>query len=150
MLVERSYAALPQWVQSISYVIGNPQPWNQGNEFLSDLCDEMFAPNPASYLNQNLQGFLATYAAGVFGPLAASSMHPGGFNTVFADGSVHFIKNTISSWSNSTGTYFAPYFPPASYFISTTPVTLTSAAVEGVWQKLGSKNWGEVISSDSY
>jgi prepilin-type N-terminal cleavage/methylation domain-containing protein/prepilin-type processing-associated H-X9-DG protein len=28
--------------------------------------------------------------------LAASSYHPGGVNTLFADGSVHFIKNTVS------------------------------------------------------
>jgi prepilin-type N-terminal cleavage/methylation domain-containing protein/prepilin-type processing-associated H-X9-DG protein len=31
-----------------------------------------------------------------FMSLAASSKHPGGVNTLFADGSVHFIKNTVS------------------------------------------------------
>ena len=28
--------------------------------------------------------------------LAASSYHPGGVNALFADGSVHFVKNTVS------------------------------------------------------
>ena len=31
-----------------------------------------------------------------FMSLSASSYHPGGVNAVFADGSVHFIKNSIS------------------------------------------------------
>ena len=47
----------------------------------------------------------------------AQQSHPGGVNEAFADGSVHFIKNTIS------------------------PQT---------WWALGSRNLGEVISSDSY
>ena len=35
-------------------------------------------------------------------PMSAASNHPGGVNVGFADGSVHFIKNSISSW-NSLG-----------------------------------------------
>ena len=31
-------------------------------------------------------------------PTMASSLHPGGVNAGFADGSVHFIKNSINSW----------------------------------------------------
>ena len=31
-----------------------------------------------------------------FMSLAASSKHPGGVNALFADGSVHFIKNTVN------------------------------------------------------
>jgi prepilin-type processing-associated H-X9-DG protein len=31
-----------------------------------------------------------------FMSLAASSFHPGGVNALFADGSVHFIKNSTS------------------------------------------------------
>lgn len=51
------------------------------------------------------------------GSAPPSSLHAGGVNNAFADGSVHFIKNSIS--------------PPT-------------------WWALGSRNGGEVISSDSY
>ena len=47
----------------------------------------------------------------------ASSRHPGGVNVLFADGSVHFVKSSISNV---------------------------------VWWALGSKNGGEVVSSDAY
>ena len=37
--------------------------------------------------------------------VAASSRHPGGVNTAFADGSVRFIQSTVSSQTwNSLGT----------------------------------------------
>ena len=49
--------------------------------------------------------------------LSANSNHPGGVNVTFTDGSVRFIKDSISL------------------------VT---------WQALGTRNGGEVISSDSY
>jgi prepilin-type N-terminal cleavage/methylation domain-containing protein/prepilin-type processing-associated H-X9-DG protein len=45
------------------------------------------------------------------------SMHPGGANFIFADGSVHFLKSSIN------------------------PIP---------WRALATRNWGEVISSDSY
>ncbi len=51
------------------------------------------------------------------GATDASSHHPGGVNVVFADGSVRFVKDSIS--------------PPT-------------------WWALGSRNGGEVVSSDSY
>ncbi len=51
------------------------------------------------------------------GASTASSRHPGGANVLFADGSVHFVKESI-----------AP----------------------SIWWALGSRNGGEVISSDSY
>ncbi|HEU5118730.1 MAG TPA: H-X9-DG-CTERM domain-containing protein, partial [Isosphaeraceae bacterium] len=49
--------------------------------------------------------------------ITARSHHPGGVNSLFCDGSVHFIKNSIN-------------------------VT--------VWQGLGSRNGGEVISANAY
>ena len=49
--------------------------------------------------------------------IAARSKHPGGVNSLMADGHVQFIKNSINVL---------------------------------VWQGLGSRNGGEVISSDSY
>ena len=57
------------------------------------------------------------YYVTAIGSAPPSSGHPGGVNCAFADGSVHFIKNSIG------------------------PQT---------WWALGSRNIGEVISSDSY
>jgi prepilin-type N-terminal cleavage/methylation domain-containing protein/prepilin-type processing-associated H-X9-DG protein len=54
---------------------------------------------------------------GPYGAASANSQHPGGVNEAFADGSVRFIKSSVS------------------------PQT---------WWALGSRNGGEVISSDSY
>jgi prepilin-type N-terminal cleavage/methylation domain-containing protein/prepilin-type processing-associated H-X9-DG protein len=59
----------------------------------------------------------AGYYVTAIGSAPPSSNHPGGVNCAFADGSVHFIKNSVS----------AP-----------------------TWWALGSRNLGEVISSDAY
>ena len=49
--------------------------------------------------------------------VTSRSTHPGGVNSLMADGHVQFVKNTIQV---------------------------------NVWQALGSRNGGEVISSDSF
>ena len=117
-------------------------------------ADAKFAPNPWRYMNVNASG-TAGLLADTFNSEAASSMHPGGLNCAFGDGSVKFVKETISSWQN-----LPPLFrPPASYYtatvtvnlpIETCNITFTSAAQLGVWQKLNTRAGGEVVSSDSY
>jgi prepilin-type processing-associated H-X9-DG protein len=59
----------------------------------------------------------AGYYVTAIGSAPPSSQHPGGVNVAFSDGSVHFIKSSVS--------------PPT-------------------WWALGSRNGGEVISSDAY
>ncbi len=61
-----------------------------------------------------------------------SSFHPGGANALFADGSVHFLKNVLGD----LGVY-----PNGSTIY--TPSSL-------VQQALGTRAGGEVVSSDSY
>jgi prepilin-type processing-associated H-X9-DG protein len=39
--------------------------------------------------------------AELFGLTCATSFHPGGLNVAFCDGSVHFIKDSISSWQTT-------------------------------------------------
>jgi prepilin-type processing-associated H-X9-DG protein len=60
------------------------------------------------------------------GVLNASSMHPGGVNAVFADGSLHFINQNIN-----TGNKAAPQPAPGQ------------GSPYGVWGALGSIDGGE-------
>ena len=63
------------------------RPWNLGGW---QWIDAEFAPNPWQYAPINAAGeFLSAYFAYV---LAASSMHPGGVNAAFGDGSVNSSK----------------------------------------------------------
>ncbi len=75
----------------------------------------------------------------------ASSFHPGGANFAFADGSVHFIKESIQSWA---------YNPATGYPIGVTDnkpgFTLVPGTQIGVYQALSTRAGNEVISSDQY
>ena len=77
---------------------------------------------------------------------AVSSMHPGGANTAFVDGSVKFIKDTIDSWAVDPGT--------------ATPLGVTrdisglfQLAPETrfhVWQVLTTRAGNEVVSASGF
>ena len=82
----------------------------------------------------------------------AISYHPGGVNTAFADGSVHFIKNSISCWPVNRYLDLPPGWQTFSFNFATRQllISFTSLAKFGVWQALSTRDNGEVISSDSY
>lgn len=94
--------AFPSWLMLQSYNhFGTPNQINCTNS--SDTMDG----------NSPYAGYYVT----PLGSAPPGSNHPGGVNCAFADGSVHFIKNTVSP---------------------------------NAWWSLGSRNQGEVISSDQY
>jgi prepilin-type N-terminal cleavage/methylation domain-containing protein/prepilin-type processing-associated H-X9-DG protein len=105
----------------------------------------------SSYYPPNIPILATYYTTGTWGgscdadnipTISSMSYHPGGVNCGFADGSVHFIKNSISSW-NSLGITRVTNSAGAT-------CTVPAGIQQGVWQSLSTINGGEVVSSDSY
>ena len=71
--------------------------------------------------------------------MTVGSYHPGGANVGFADGSVRFIKDSIQTVTFNQADGSVPAFTYSGHIFSVTPGYQT-----GVWQKLSTRNWGEV------
>jgi prepilin-type N-terminal cleavage/methylation domain-containing protein/prepilin-type processing-associated H-X9-DG protein len=126
--------------------IPNFHYWHEGSYLMTILGCE-YPIN--AYRRLNFSGF--PMGSGFPGDWVAyesvSSYHPGGANFAFADGSVRFIKETISSWqpyNNATGDPVGTAVDPTCQ--SRTPGT----AVLGTYQQLATRAGGEVVSADQF
>jgi prepilin-type processing-associated H-X9-DG protein len=76
--------------------------------------------------------------------LGPSSLHPGGLNALMGDGSVRFVKETISTWA----------FDPATGYPLGAETDASGVWVRlppsGLWQSLATRAGGESVAADPF
>jgi prepilin-type N-terminal cleavage/methylation domain-containing protein/prepilin-type processing-associated H-X9-DG protein len=116
--------------------------WTSGNYGDTTFCT-LFPPNPFRKMN----GVVVDENDDRNEPfiLSASSMHPGGANFAFLDGSVRFVKDTVDSWAQDPKTRL----PKGITFDPNGPYKVASTVRREVYQALSTRSGGEIVSSDS-
>jgi prepilin-type N-terminal cleavage/methylation domain-containing protein/prepilin-type processing-associated H-X9-DG protein len=111
--------------------------WWTSGDYGDTTAASMFPPN---YFQTNEDGYKLPkyFQRGDNFAMTFASMHAGGANFAFCDGSVKFIKNSINSW-NARAISFSK---DNNYNLNGTPF--------GVYQALSTRNGGEVISADAF
>jgi prepilin-type N-terminal cleavage/methylation domain-containing protein/prepilin-type processing-associated H-X9-DG protein len=119
----------------------NYQWWNSG--YYTDTMVSTYFP-----VNSDTKNVLSTNQPEEYFEIIGS-YHPGGANVGFCDGSVKFIKESIQSmpFIFNTQTGDNGYF---LYNLATATYSMAPGTQLGVLQKLSTRNFSEVVSSDAY
>ncbi len=111
------------------------------------LFSTLYPINPFQKVQDRAGGTTGLGSDGLGDPWVdgASSFHPGGVNFAFCDGSVRFLKESISSWQYNPATGY-----PLGVTFNSGVYTIAAGTRLGVYQQLSTRNGGEVVSSDQY
>jgi prepilin-type N-terminal cleavage/methylation domain-containing protein/prepilin-type processing-associated H-X9-DG protein len=118
----------------------SPHWWHAGYP-AETMVDAYYPINGAARGVPDLNSTFLNWASTV------GSFHPGGANVGFCDGSVRFLKETTQSVPFDPVTGNVPAFV---YNAATDTYSIAPGAQLGVWQKLATRGFGEVIGADSY
>jgi prepilin-type N-terminal cleavage/methylation domain-containing protein/prepilin-type processing-associated H-X9-DG protein len=126
--------------------------WSSGNN-ADTLSTTLFPLNPQKRTNVEVENNTVLLGINVNAMYQSfSSFHPGGMNAGFADGSVHFIKDSINTMPFNPQTGIPLGVVGIASGGSGNDSTLLQYPVgvnKGVWQQISTRAGGEVVSADS-